>query len=218
MPYNKGDFTEQGVNGDVSALVRLNDKRVVKMVLSSDDESSNVDVQGTVYDYLNGESYSLGGSTPTGLGDLLKSENLGTLTTSSTSDTSTGKTVTLDNYNDYQFLVFVIYVTTIPETAQHLATISTVGLNYANGVTAVATSAGTVMSRFNLIYDGSKIITAATSSSNVGIYPTNISVINDGTTLSIPLNYKYNSGTTNTIDADYNVDIYGVNLTSLFTE
>lgn len=66
MPYNKGDFTQQGVNGDVSALVRLNDKRVVKMVLSSDDESSNVDVQGTVYDYLNGETYPLGGTTPTG--------------------------------------------------------------------------------------------------------------------------------------------------------
>lgn len=66
MPYNKGDFTQQGINGDVSALVRLNDKRVVKMVLSSDDESSNVDVTGTVYDYLNGETYPLGGSTPTG--------------------------------------------------------------------------------------------------------------------------------------------------------
>lgn len=66
MPYDKGDFTQQGINGDVSALVRLNDKRVVKMVLSSDDESSNVDVTGTVYDYLNGETYPLGGSTPTG--------------------------------------------------------------------------------------------------------------------------------------------------------
>ena len=66
MPYDKGDFTQQGINGDVSALVRLNDKRVVKMVLSSDDESSNVDVTGTVYDYLNGETYPLGGTTPTG--------------------------------------------------------------------------------------------------------------------------------------------------------
>ena len=66
MPYDKGDFTEQGINGAVTALVRLNDKRVVKMALSSDDESSNVDVTGTVYDYLNGETYPLGGSTPTG--------------------------------------------------------------------------------------------------------------------------------------------------------
>ena len=66
MPYNKGDFTQQGINGDVSALVRLNEKRVMKVVLSSDDESSNVDVTGTVYDYLNGETYPLGGSTPTG--------------------------------------------------------------------------------------------------------------------------------------------------------
>ena len=66
MPYNKGDFTQQGINGDVSALVRLNEKRLMKVVLSSDDESDNCDISGAVYDLLNGTSYPLGGSTPTG--------------------------------------------------------------------------------------------------------------------------------------------------------
>ena len=60
MPYNKGDFTQQGVNGDVSALVRLNEKRVMKVVLSSDDESDNCDISGKVYDLLNGTSYDIG--------------------------------------------------------------------------------------------------------------------------------------------------------------
>ena len=60
MPYNKGDFTQQGINGDVSALVRLNEKRIVKVVLSSDDESDNCDISGKVYDLLNGTSYDIG--------------------------------------------------------------------------------------------------------------------------------------------------------------
>ena len=60
MPYDKGDFTEQGINGAVTALVRLNDKRVVKMALSSDDESDNCDISGKVYDLLNGTSYDIG--------------------------------------------------------------------------------------------------------------------------------------------------------------
>ena len=60
MPYNKGDFTQQGVNGDVSALVRLNEKRVMKVVLSSDDESDNCDISGKVYDLLNGADYNIG--------------------------------------------------------------------------------------------------------------------------------------------------------------
>ena len=60
MPYVKGDFTQQGINGDVSALVRLNEKRVMKVVLSSDDESDNCDISGKVYDLLNGTSYDIG--------------------------------------------------------------------------------------------------------------------------------------------------------------
>ena len=60
MPYDKGDFTQQGINGDVSALVRLNEKRVMKVVLSSDDESDNCDISGAVYDLLNDNVYPIG--------------------------------------------------------------------------------------------------------------------------------------------------------------
>ena len=69
MPYNKGDFTQQGINGDVSALVRLNEKRIVKVVLSSDDESDNCDISGKVYDLLNGTSYDIGSGGGGGGGD-----------------------------------------------------------------------------------------------------------------------------------------------------
>ena len=67
MPYDKGDFTQQGINGDVSALVRLNEKRVMKVVLSSDDESDNCDISGKIYDLLNGTSYDIGSGGGGGL-------------------------------------------------------------------------------------------------------------------------------------------------------
>ena len=72
MPYNKGDFTQQGINGDVSALVRLNEKRVMKVVLSSDDESDNCDISGKVYDLLNGTSYDIGSGGGGGGDSILK--------------------------------------------------------------------------------------------------------------------------------------------------
>ena len=69
MPYIKGDFTQQGVAGDVTALVRLNEKRTVKLTLSADDESDNCDISGTVYDALNDKTYNIGSGGGGGGGD-----------------------------------------------------------------------------------------------------------------------------------------------------
>lgn len=60
MPFNKGDFTQQGVAGDVTTMVRLNEKRTVKLTLSSDDASDNCDISGTVIDELNDKTYPIG--------------------------------------------------------------------------------------------------------------------------------------------------------------
>ena len=60
MPYNKGDFTQQGIAGDVTSLVRLNEKRTVKLTLSTDDASDNCDISGSVIDELNGKTYPIG--------------------------------------------------------------------------------------------------------------------------------------------------------------
>lgn len=61
MPdYNKGDFTQQGIAGDVTSLVRLNEKRTVKLTLSADDASDNCDISGSVIDELNGKTYPIG--------------------------------------------------------------------------------------------------------------------------------------------------------------
>jgi len=66
MPnFNKGDFTQQGVNGHVNANVRLNEKRLVNIDMTSNEEAEGCTIAGTVTDLLNDKIYNIG-SAPTG--------------------------------------------------------------------------------------------------------------------------------------------------------
>lgn len=65
MPFNKGDFTQQGVAGHVNANLRLNEKRLVSIDLTSDEEAEGCTIAGTVTDLLNDKVYNIG-SAPTG--------------------------------------------------------------------------------------------------------------------------------------------------------
>ena len=61
MPdFNKGDFTQQGVNGHVNTTVRLNEKRLVSIDLTSDEEAEGCTITGTVTDLLNDKVYGIG--------------------------------------------------------------------------------------------------------------------------------------------------------------
>lgn len=61
MPdFNKGDFTQQGVNGHVNATVRLNEKRLVSIDLTSNEEAEGCTITGTVKDLLNDKVYGIG--------------------------------------------------------------------------------------------------------------------------------------------------------------
>ena len=61
MPdFNKGDFTQQGVNGHVNANVRLNEKRLVNIDLTSNEEAEGCTITGTVKDLLNDKVYAIG--------------------------------------------------------------------------------------------------------------------------------------------------------------
>ena len=61
MPdFNKGDFTQQGVNGHVNANLRLNEKRLVNIDLTSDEEAEGCTITGTVKDLLNDKVYNIG--------------------------------------------------------------------------------------------------------------------------------------------------------------
>lgn len=61
MPdFNKGDFTQQGVNGHVNANVRLNEKRLVNIDLTSNEVAEGCTIAGTVKDLLNDKVYGIG--------------------------------------------------------------------------------------------------------------------------------------------------------------
>lgn len=60
MPdFNKGDFTQQGVNGHVNATVRLNEKRLVNIDLTSNEEEEGCTITGQITDLLNNIVYPL---------------------------------------------------------------------------------------------------------------------------------------------------------------
>ena len=60
MPFNKGDFTQQGVAGHVNANLRLNEKRLVSIDLTSNEEAEGCTITGTVTDLLNDKVYNIG--------------------------------------------------------------------------------------------------------------------------------------------------------------
>lgn len=61
MPdFNKGDFTQQGVAGHVNANLRLNEKRLVNIDLTSNEEAEGCTITGTVTDLLNDKVYGIG--------------------------------------------------------------------------------------------------------------------------------------------------------------
>lgn len=60
MPFNKGDFTQQGVAGHVNANLRLNEKRLVNIDLTSNEEAEGCTIAGSVTDLLNNKVYGIG--------------------------------------------------------------------------------------------------------------------------------------------------------------
>lgn len=240
MPYNKGDFTQQGVAGDVSALVRLNEKRVMKVVLSSDDESDNCDVSGAVYDLLNGTSYPLGGSEPTGtinitengtgidvaqyaLADVnvqgflvkLHESNLGALSTISTSGEDFNKAITVIDGAKYDMLLHV-YENTDPYVASHHYASFQMTWLYNTRDASTPQTLGSVNKMLQYHTDSSNVLVSDSSQSSVlGVYSMNIQ--RNNTDIKLDVFGKYNSTATTAIDGTYKVTIYGVKLSGLLT-
>ena len=59
--FNKGDFTQQGVDGHVRATLRLNEKRYVELDLTTNENARGCTISGNVHDRLNNLDYPIGG-------------------------------------------------------------------------------------------------------------------------------------------------------------
>lgn len=58
--FNKGDFTQQGVDGHVRATLRLNEKRYVNLDLTTNENARGCTITGNVHDRLNNLDYPIG--------------------------------------------------------------------------------------------------------------------------------------------------------------
>lgn len=63
MPdYNKGDFTQQGIDGFVEGGLHLNEKRCLTAKISTDEDSAGLDsVEINIHDHLNDLDYTITG-------------------------------------------------------------------------------------------------------------------------------------------------------------
>ena len=148
-----------------------------------------------------------------GIGTLLATKVLGTLSTTSTSAVDIGQELTIPNAVDYDLIITEISVDT-PSNNRHLATVS---MLYMTASSDIATKNGVSdTSRFlcfKLASNG--VAQSRYYSSGYGVYARVSSTsITDGT-INLKITMKYNSTYTGTIDGDYTARAYGVNLYDL---
>lgn len=156
--------------------------------------SSGVRTQGT----------SSGGGG--GIGTLLATKSLGTISTSSTTATDTGQTVSVSGCNAYDLLIVETSVNSVTNN-RHTAT---VGLIWLTAGSTIETKNGTNLptARWNTKISSTGVTTSRASTTAYGIYPYSCSISNG--TASIVMYQRYNSTQTGTINGSYTTRVYGV--------
>lgn len=183
-------------------------------VSASELVSGNLPItaNGNNIDVTNYETVSVnvpgGGGLP-----LLSTTSLGSLSTSSTSATNTNKTITLNSsdYNDYDVLLVDISVDT-PVNGRHTSTVSMIYLTGTSNVNTKNTYA-VGSNKWNSKLSSSGVGSTRQSSTAYGIYVNSPTV--SGSTMTIPVYYRYNSNNTGTINGTYTARIYGLKLYDL---
>lgn len=146
-----------------------------------------------------------------GVGTLINTTSLGALSTSSTSAASTNKTLSVTGYNNYDLLIVDISVDTKTNN-RHTSTVSFIILTGTSDVTTKNTY--TVGSnKWNSRLGSTGTASTRQSTTAYGIYANSASV--SGSTMSIPIYYRYNNNNTGTINGNYTARVYGLNLIDL---
>lgn len=175
--------------------------------------SQNITSNNT-YDVTNLASVVVNVSGGGGIGTLLSTTSLGTLSTSSTSAADTGKSISLastTNFTDYDLLLVDISVNTLTN-GRHTSTVSTVFLTGTSDVSTKNTY--TVGSnKWNSKLNSSGTGSTRQSTTAYGIYANAATV--SGSTMTITLYYRYNNNNTGTINGTYTARVYGVKLYDL---
>lgn len=146
-----------------------------------------------------------------GIGTLLATLSMGTISTSSTSAADTGKSISVSGINSYDALLVETSVDTVTNN-RHTAT---VGFIFLTASSAVGTKDGGTIAtvKWNSKISSSGTTTTRAGTTAYGIYPNSCSV-SDGTA-TIPMYRRYNSTYTGTINGTYTARVYGIKLYDL---
>lgn len=219
--YNNGSFTitSQGTNQGgyfhQPGYYQLTYANGTVPTPSIEVEPLSVTQNGT-YTAPDGKAYSpvTVNVSSSGMGTLLTTVSLGTLSTSSTSAADTGKTVTLassTNWDDYDLLLVDISVDSVVN-GRHTSSVSFVILTGTSNVTTKNTyTVGSNVWNSKASSNGTK--STRQSTSKYGVYVNSASVSSG--TLTLPIYDRYNSNNTGTLNGTYTARVYGIKLIDL---
>lgn len=150
-----------------------------------------------------------------GIGTLLNTTSLGTISTTSTSSTSLSKSVTVSDIYGYDALLMISSVDSIINN-RHTSTGAFIWLT-ASSNQSTQDSASIATSIFNTKISSAGVTTTRASTTSYGIYPNSFSI---GTTggkryATFAMYRRYNSTYTGTINGSYTTRVYGIKVCDL---
>lgn len=152
-----------------------------------------------------------------GIGTLLGTLSLGTISTSSTAAADTGKSITVKGVYDYDLLICECSVDTKTNN-RHAATSK---LIYLTASSTIGTKNGSTIATatWNVKLSSNGTATSRAGSTAYGVYANSCTVSDGGTgdngQAVITIYQRYNSGSTGTINGNYTMRVYGVKLYDL---
>lgn len=97
MPFNKGDFTQQGVDGYVEGGLLLNQKRNLTTKISTDEDSAGLEFVGiNIHDHLNDLDYTFIGQNVSAGSSVIGQAPSGNIAI--TENTAEGETLDVSQY------------------------------------------------------------------------------------------------------------------------
>lgn len=146
-----------------------------------------------------------------GIGTLLTTYSMGSISTSSTSATDTGKSISVSGVNDYDLLIVETSVNSVTNN-RHTATTRLILLT-ASSTVGTKNGATIATATWNSKISSSAVTTTRANTTAYGVYP-NSCTVSDGTA-TLAMYQRYNSTQTGTINGTYTTRVYGIKLYDL---
>lgn len=178
----------------------------------TDTTAAASDVASGKYFYTAAGVRTAGTASGGGIGTLLATKSLGTISTSSTTETDTGQTVSVSSINSYDLLLVETSVNTVVAN-RHMATVAGIELTNSSDISTGKDSTLLITQRMNFRKTSQNKVQSRAGTNAYGIYPKTITLSSGNATIS--MYQRYNNTYTGTINGSYTVRVYGVNLYSL---